>query len=370
MYAILRIAKLKTTGNIGGLNTHLTRTMNVPNADPELTKYNSILVGSNNLNSDVNNRIVQAGITPRKNAVLAIEHLITTSPEFFVAMSKTKNEKGESILNADQKTIENLNEFKKRAIDWLNKRYETVNVVNVTLHMDEKTPHIHAIVVPIDEKGKLNARGIVGNREKMRGMQDSFAKEMEPLGLRRGIQGSKAKHVTVKEFYSQLNNQVSESREKYVLAEPPILGIGKDKWREQENEKINKAIQEKEHRSNFQDMERFYQKRKYDNNNREADQLRDEKSALYKEIHTLRDKLSAMENLVNNLRAIAEKIQNEIMNYGFRMDMDRLRLVKMTDQEREQHKINQEIKTAKELEELKRQQEQERDRGRGRGMSM
>ena len=30
------------------------------------------------------------------------------------------------------------------------------NVVSVTLHRDERNPHIHAVVIPIDNKGKQN----------------------------------------------------------------------------------------------------------------------------------------------------------------------------------------------------------------------
>ena len=141
MYAILRTEKLKTSGNLGGLNNHLTRTIEVPNADPELTMYNSILVGTRDLNSDVMNRIAQSGVKVRKDAVLAVEHLITTSPEFFQGFQKVKNDRGESVLQGDEKTIANLEDFKARAVEWLNDRYRSANVVNVTLHMDEKTPY-------------------------------------------------------------------------------------------------------------------------------------------------------------------------------------------------------------------------------------
>jgi hypothetical protein len=83
-FAIVRTAKLKTAGNLGGLNNHLERKMEVPNADPELSHLNRRKVGSGDLAKDVTNRLQAAGIEkPRKNAVLAIEHLMTASPEAF-----------------------------------------------------------------------------------------------------------------------------------------------------------------------------------------------------------------------------------------------------------------------------------------------
>jgi hypothetical protein len=64
-------------------------------------------------------------------------------------------------------------------------------------------------VLPIDTsrsgKNVLNARGITGGAKKLRGIQDSYAKAVVHCGLKRGIRGSTAKHTTIKEFYSALN---------------------------------------------------------------------------------------------------------------------------------------------------------------------
>lgn len=201
-FAICRIKKLKNKADIGGLNSHLTRSMEVPNADKELSWLNHRKAGTNDLNMDVSKRLQATGITPRKNAVLAVEHLLTASPEYFKLSKKEREDKRPTIAG----DIKSLEGFLMLSVDWLNKRYGKENVVNVTIHLDEKTPHIHAIVVPIDSKGKLNARGLFGGRDKMRGLQQSYADAMKPLGLLRGVEGSKATHTTVKEFYNALNN--------------------------------------------------------------------------------------------------------------------------------------------------------------------
>lgn len=45
----------------------------------------------------------------------------------------------------------------KDNIEWLEKHFGGAdNVVSAILHLDERTPHIHAIVISLDEKGKLN----------------------------------------------------------------------------------------------------------------------------------------------------------------------------------------------------------------------
>lgn len=223
MFAICRIEKLKSSGNIGGLNSHLTRTMEVPNCDKELSWLNHREVGSNDLNLDIQKRLEAAKIIPRKNAVLAVEHLLTASPEYF-KLNKVQREGKKPNLTGN---VQDYNVFKSNAIEWLNERYGKENVVNITVHLDETTPHIHAIVVPIDSKGKLNARSFFGGRDKMREMQDSYANKMKPLGLVRGVEGSKAQHTTIKEFYGMLNapgdkiraiNDVLDNRKRKLLS--------------------------------------------------------------------------------------------------------------------------------------------------------
>ena len=72
----------------------------------------------------------------------------------------------------------------------------------------EATPHIHAYLVPLDERGKLNCRALFGGtRKRLSELQDSFAAAVAPLGIERGIKGSTAKHTEVKEYYARVNRQ-------------------------------------------------------------------------------------------------------------------------------------------------------------------
>jgi len=212
-FAILRTVKLKTAGNLGALNSHLQRTRPTPNADAELTLFNSQLAGSKDLAADVEARLVQAGCTVRSNAVLAVEHLITFSPDF-LDIRKEVNKDGKAMLRVyPSEDLAKYQDWQRSTMEWLHDRYGKDNVVNVVLHLDEQTPHVHAVVVPIDERGKLNCRAYLGGREKMKQMQTDFAAKMAPLGLQRGVEGSKAEHQEVKRFYGlvkELNPQLTQ----------------------------------------------------------------------------------------------------------------------------------------------------------------
>ncbi|MDJ0744889.1 MAG: plasmid recombination protein [Xenococcaceae cyanobacterium MO_167.B27] len=60
----------------------------------------------------------------------------------------------------------NVREDWKQAVhQWLDNQYGD-RIVRAELHLDEATPHIHAYLVPLDERGKLNCRGLFGGREK------------------------------------------------------------------------------------------------------------------------------------------------------------------------------------------------------------
>jgi hypothetical protein len=125
----------------------------------------------------------------RKDAVLCIEHLITASPDW-------------SGWGTSKEA-----EFFEQSKKWLENKYGKKNVVSTTIHRDETTPHLVAYVVPVDEAtGRLNAKKYIGgSRHTLSQMQTDFAAEVKELGLDRGIQGSKAKHTSIKEYYENVN---------------------------------------------------------------------------------------------------------------------------------------------------------------------
>ena len=185
-YAILRTAKLKTMGNIGGSLAHSYRTIETPNADPNLTPKNYHSVATPEaVKQAIKDRLPEKR---RSDAVLCIEYLITASPE------------GEGWGNSLE------DEFFKRSAQWLIDKHGEENIAGMSVHRDISTPHLVAYVVPIDQKGKLNCKDFLGGRVKLNQMQTDFAKTVANLGLTRGKEGSKAKHTSIKEYYHDINH--------------------------------------------------------------------------------------------------------------------------------------------------------------------
>lgn len=184
-YAILRTSKLKSFGEIGGSLSHNYRTRPTPNANPIRTPDNSHSVFKSYLVMDGIKQRLPEKI--RSNAVLCVEFLITASPEW----DGWKNQEKEQ-------------DFFKRSIQWLEQKHGKENVIATSIHRDETTPHLVAYVVPIDQKGKLNARSFLGGRATLSKMQTEFHSKVKDLGLERGLEGSKAEHKTIKDFYAEI----------------------------------------------------------------------------------------------------------------------------------------------------------------------
>lgn len=269
-YAILRIAKHSSTGSLGAMTKHNKRTMEVPNADPEKTQYNYEAFGSSgDYVKEVEKIIAREKLHTQKNSVLAIEHLMTASPEFF-KFSKTemaipdKKQRNEAYWKRFDKWIDANKKFLEEYYGPHSK------IASISVHLDESTPHLHAFIVPITEgklKGgrtvkRLGAKAFtgddkkirpgqtkrIGGRDKLRAMQDLYAEKMREFGLERGIEGSKAKHQTMKALYGKVNKAEQIAQLQYLKApqieELPPLGFGREKWVEEQNEKIKEAIQE------------------------------------------------------------------------------------------------------------------------------
>ena len=212
-YVVLHLDK--SPDNEVPMTAHIARTKMPPNAIPELTYLNEELVefseGVADRTEAINHRLEHAGLTRKigTNQVRVIRVMLTGTQE---DMQRIVQEGRLKAWCADN-------------LEWLRRTFGAENVVSAVLHMDEATPHIHAAVVPIvtgerrkirkkktDEPNKRKYRtkstarprlcaDDVMSRIKLKEYQNTYAAAMAKYGLQRGIDGSKARHVTTQEFY-------------------------------------------------------------------------------------------------------------------------------------------------------------------------
>lgn len=192
-FAILRVEKIKTQGAIASIGKHNERERETPNADYNITPENKTLVGDDSLSYLEAWQEKTKDLKIRSNAVLALEVVLTYSPEAKIQQSQ------------------NFEAWQAKNIQFLKDTFGEDNILKAELHIDETTPHIHAVIVPIDDKGKLNARAFTGGREKLRDMQTSYAEYMQDFKLNRGIENSRAEHIPLKKFYGAMqDNKITQ----------------------------------------------------------------------------------------------------------------------------------------------------------------
>jgi len=231
MYAVMRFNKLKTMGQVSSRGAHNERTRDTPNADEERRGENERLAGTGDWHADVQGRLDDAPKI-RANAVLALDYVFTASREFF--------EHGDEREHGAR-----LDAWRDRTMDWLRDRFGANNVVAAILHRDELTPHIQAMVVPIDDRGHLAAKTFIGTPSKVSEMQTSYARAVEDLGLVRGVQGSVADHQTVRDYYAKIMAPTPAPemvRQHLEVDRPGRLVANPDRWASEQHEKIAERI--------------------------------------------------------------------------------------------------------------------------------
>lgn len=181
-YCILRFEKIHSTRDLAGRVAHNTRERMPKNADPSKTDENQTFFGS----SKTVLESFQAKLPPkvRKNAVLAVEAVVTLSAE------------------AAERLGDKVDDYFRSAGKWLNSRLGGVgNTISVAIHWDEKVPHLHLLSIPLVD-GKLSAKTLLGgSRDRMRQLQTDFAKDVgQQFGLDRGVEHSGYRHTDPKEF--------------------------------------------------------------------------------------------------------------------------------------------------------------------------
>ena len=87
----------------------------------------------------------------------AVEVLITASPEFF-----------------EKKSRKEIREFFDYAMEFMKSKQDPDTYISAVVHVDEKTPHMHLVFVPLTPDNRLSAKTIIGNRKKLTQWQDEF----------------------------------------------------------------------------------------------------------------------------------------------------------------------------------------------------
>ncbi|MBF7026036.1 MobV family relaxase [Staphylococcus kloosii] len=227
-YSIIRISKVKSGTNTTGIQKHVQRENNNyenEDIDHSKTHLNYDLVNDNkqNFNNLIDEKIEQNYTGKRKIRTDAVKHvdgLITSDNNFF-----------------NNQTPEDTKQFFEHAKTFLEQEYGKDNLLYATVHMDEKTPHMHYGVVPITDDGRLSAKEVVGNKKALTEFQDRFNEYVNQRGY--DLERGQSRELT-REKHDQVNRykQKTEYHKQEYSRESQKLSHIK-----QQNEKLMQEYQ-------------------------------------------------------------------------------------------------------------------------------
>lgn len=213
-YAICRIQKIGGAKDIAGIQIHNRRERNHSNSNPDinhsLSKLNFNFPSPEGTFNEIVDNIIknnyQGKKAIRKDAVRMCEVIFTSDNAFF------------------NTNPNNAVKYFEACYNWALNRFGKNNLVSATVHMDERTPHMHFDFVPMTSDGRLSAKTVIGDKKALQQLQDDFYEQVgKRFGLKRGerrdINGENDKrfHYDTPEFKNKTHYEKVEKTSAAII---------------------------------------------------------------------------------------------------------------------------------------------------------
>lgn len=290
-YGIVRVQKF-TAGSVKGIEIHDKREKEKSNTNPDIdyskSQDNYDLHDSNkSFQQAIKERISQLELkrAVRKDAVVMAQVLVTSDGLFFENLDKLTQEGyadathrayasgmpfTQSLINSE--VTDYSKEFFKDAYMFLSERYGADNVVSATVHLDEKTPHMHFNFVPVTADGRLSAKDVLSKKNLIEQQTAFYEQVGKKYGLLRGEpkeNGKERKHLETAEYKAK-TQQLDDINKKIVEAQNRL-------------DKVEKAVTDTTERRNALEG-------KIEVLEATVEQLEDDKEVMTKTINELENK--------------------------------------------------------------------------------
>ena len=169
----------------------------------------------------------------RKDAVHLCGLIVSSDKSFFTRIGKDETRR-----------------FFEEAAAYLTDFVGKENVISAMVHMDEKTPHMHFLHVPVTQDGRLSANSIY-TRASLKKLQTELPGYLQSRGfdIQRGVEqkpGSAKKHLDTREFKQQQEALAGLRRESDAVAHEALQLIGEMIERRKQEEVLQERLQSME----------------------------------------------------------------------------------------------------------------------------
>lgn len=284
------------------------------------------------------------------NNVVADEMIFTSDNDFFKDMSKKQIKKwADTCMDF---VYEDLG-------------YAKEQILHATLHLDETTPHIHCVVVPLirkydkrsnSEKYTISKKQYIKSNTHLSELQDKYHQRLIDKGfdLKRGIKNSDNEHISIKEFKKitkkldtrmekqnyLMTRDYDELEEKIKTSKPTISGkevkIDKDTYDILNNfMHTSKQVIKEMPRNQALFKELTDYTKSYKDLEQERDNIKVEVKLLEKQNEELQNDYDNLFNLLKTILQALKKIFKRLLKIGTENDKDNV-----IDEIKEYHKNN------------------------------
>lgn len=361
-YAIFRVEPINKLSDLAQIGSHNKREKKAYKSNPDIdftkTKNNIDLVplsekyikGFYNLTSEYKKEYDKRMETMRddrkktfkqmvddSNNVVADELLFTSDSDFFKGMNKKQI----------RRWADTCMEFVYEDLG-----YTKQQVLHSTLHLDEKTPHIHCVVVPLirkfdkrtnTEKYTISKKQYIKDKTHLSTLQDNYYQRLLDNGfnLERGIKNSDNEHISIKEFKKitkKLDNRLEkqnylmtrdfeELEDKLKTSKPTISGkevkINKDTY-DTLNHFMNTSKQVIKEMPNNQALfkELTDYTKSYKDLEKEKRNVQVEVRKLEYQNEKLQEENNLLHNLLHNILQTLKKFFHKLLKIGTEKDKD------------------------------------------------
>ncbi len=348
-YGIFRSEPIMTLNDLAQIGSHNKREKKAyksnPNIKLELTKNNIELVplkekyvkGFHNLTKEYRKQYEEKQKTERDDRKRSYSEMLNKSKSvvadelLFTATNKFFKDKDKDFIL----------EWANTCMDFVynDLGYNKEQVLHATLHLDEATPHIHCVVVPLvkkldkrtnTERYTISKKQYIKDKLHLSQLQDIYNDRLREKGydLERGIKGSNAKHQKVREFKKttryyenkvetinkNLDNAMNDFEEKMKTTKNTIIDKEYVKVRKDTFDSMQNVINETKKAIEFQPkLESLFNE--VDTYTKSHQTLEKENQNMQKEIKSLKNRNHNLTEENNNLKSYIKAILEAIKHF-------------------------------------------------------
>lgn len=237
-YAIFRSQPIMTINDLAGIGSHNKREKQSYKSNPDIKKE----LSCNNIELvPLTEKYVRGFYSKISEYKKEFEERMKTEREdrkrtFREMLDKSKNVVADELIftatNSFFKNMakEDIKGWADTCMDFVynDLGYTKDQILHATVHLDEKTPHIHCVVIPIvkkldkrsnTERYTISKKQYIKDKKHLSELQDKYHKRLTDKGydLERGIKNSDNENINLKEFKKitkKLNNELNVKNER------------------------------------------------------------------------------------------------------------------------------------------------------------